>query len=142
MNQSEFARGNERIAELMARPGMAEAVAELEARADEDDRVFAMSLAMIREAAKLTQIELAEKLAVTQGAISRLENRDDVLLSTLRSYLEATGASDPRIVMTVNGRQVELPLAEIERRATSKSSGRRSPKKTSRKSTVASATVG
>lgn len=126
MNEREFIRGNERIAELMARPGMAEAVAEISARSDEDDRVFAMSLAMIREAAKLTQIELAEKLAVTQGAISRLENRDDVLLSTLRTYLEATGASDARIVVTVKGQEVEVELAQLDRRAASRSSARSS----------------
>jgi hypothetical protein len=34
-----------------------------------------------------------------QAAVSKLERRDDLLLSTLRQYLSATGAEHPRIVV-------------------------------------------
>jgi transcriptional regulator with XRE-family HTH domain len=47
------------------------------------DRVYAMNLAMIRKAAQMTQVEVARKLGVGQGAARRLERRDDMLLSTL-----------------------------------------------------------
>jgi transcriptional regulator with XRE-family HTH domain len=42
-----------------------------------------MNPAMIRKAAQLTQAEVARKLGVGQAAVSRLEGREDMLLSTL-----------------------------------------------------------
>lgn len=39
----------------------------------------------------LTQTRLAELLKINQGAISKLEKRSDMYLSTLRSYVEAMG---------------------------------------------------
>ena len=48
-------------------------------------------LAEMRKARKMTQNRLAELLHVNQGAISKLERRSDMYLSTLRSYVEAMG---------------------------------------------------
>lgn len=48
-------------------------------------------LAEVRQARRMTQVRLAEVLGVNQGAISKLENRSDMYLSTLRSYIEAMG---------------------------------------------------
>jgi len=45
----------------------------------------------LRVAMRKTQVELAETLHVGQESISRLEKRSDMLLSTLRSYVEAMG---------------------------------------------------
>ena len=46
-----------------------------------------------REAAGLTQEEVARKLQTQKSAISRIENHaDDVRLSTLRRYADAVGA--------------------------------------------------
>ena len=39
----------------------------------------------------VTQVELAGRLGVSQGNVSELERRDDLFLSTLRSYIEALG---------------------------------------------------
>lgn len=50
-----------------------------------------MSLRELRKAHRLTQARLAETLGVGQEQISRLEQRSDLLLSTLRSYVEAMG---------------------------------------------------
>jgi DNA-binding XRE family transcriptional regulator len=50
-------------------------VAQARAEAEEMDRIYAMNLAMIRKPAQMTQVEVARKLGVGQGAISRLENR-------------------------------------------------------------------
>ena len=69
-----------------------------------------MNLAMIRKAAQMTQVEVARKLGVGQGVVSRLEHRDDMLLSTLYDYLMATGAEAPGIVVIVNGHRIELDL--------------------------------
>ncbi len=45
----------------------------------------------LRQAHQLTQETLAECLGVGQESISRLEKRSDLLISTLRSYIEALG---------------------------------------------------
>ena len=90
--QPGFVRGNERLHRLLADPQLAADVADAHTDAEEMDRVYAMNLAMIRKAAQLTQVEVARKLGVGQGVVSRLEHRDDMLLSTLYDYLMATGA--------------------------------------------------
>jgi predicted transcriptional regulator len=50
-----------------------------------------MSLRDLRQALKLTQESLAEALDIGQDGISRLEKRTDLLISTLRSHIEANG---------------------------------------------------
>ena len=54
----------------------------------------AMELATLkdlRQASLQTQEQLAAVLGVRQDTISRLENRSDMLLSTLRHYVESMG---------------------------------------------------
>ena len=54
----------------------------------------AMELATLkdlRQAAQQTQEQLAATLGVGQDTISRLERRSDMLLSTLRHYVEGMG---------------------------------------------------
>jgi len=50
-----------------------------------------MPLNQLRNAREMTQTRLAELLEMDQGNISRLEQRTDMYLSTLRSYIEAMG---------------------------------------------------
>lgn len=45
----------------------------------------------LRQAAQQTQEQLAVSLGVGQDTISRLEKRSDMLLSTLRHYVESMG---------------------------------------------------
>jgi DNA-binding XRE family transcriptional regulator len=47
----------------------------------------------LRQAVEQTQQDLAATLGVGQDTISRLEKRSDMLLSTLRRYVEAMGGS-------------------------------------------------
>jgi len=49
------------------------------------------SLRDLREAQKLTQQSMAKMLGVKQHSISRLEQRSDLLLSTLRDYIGKMG---------------------------------------------------
>jgi DNA-binding XRE family transcriptional regulator len=54
----------------------------------------AMELATLkdlRQAVQQTQEQLAASLGVRQDTISRLEKRSDMLLSTLRHYIESMG---------------------------------------------------
>lgn len=45
----------------------------------------------LRRAREQTQVEVAKKLGVNQDTVSRLEQRTDLLISTLRNYIEALG---------------------------------------------------
>lgn len=64
-----------------------------------------LKLRELRQAVGETQASLAEKDAgFSQAAISRLEKQDDVLLSTLRRYVEALGGR-LRLVVRVRGEQ-------------------------------------
>jgi predicted XRE-type DNA-binding protein len=50
-----------------------------------------MPLHQLRNAREMTQTRLAELLEMDQGNVSKLEQRTDMYLSTLRSYIEAMG---------------------------------------------------
>lgn len=53
-----------------------------------------MSLQELRQQVSgITQMQLAELMDVTQGAISQLEGRQDVLLSKLAEYVHALGGN-------------------------------------------------
>ena len=60
----------------------------IEARATE-----LATLKDLRLAVQQTQEQLAETLGVRQDTISRLEQRSDMLLSTLRKYVESMGGT-------------------------------------------------
>jgi len=49
------------------------------------------SLRDLRHALELTQEKMAEELGIGQEGVSRLEKRSDLLISTLRGYVEAMG---------------------------------------------------
>lgn len=108
--RSRFVRGNAKVERLLGDPRRAEAAERINAEMDEIDRVYLDTLAKVREAGKLTQAQLAAELGVTQGAVSQMERRGDMLLSTLRGYLTAVGAENPRILVTVDGVDMELAL--------------------------------
>jgi DNA-binding XRE family transcriptional regulator len=52
-----------------------------------------LTLQDLRRAQKLTQEQMATVLNIGQDSISRLEKRSDMMLSTMRSYVEAMGGS-------------------------------------------------
>lgn len=49
------------------------------------------SLRDLRHALELTQDRMADELGIGQDGVSRLEKRSDLLISTLRGYVEAMG---------------------------------------------------
>ena len=73
--------------EVVKRPGAAERLADKRQKTLDEIRLHEL-----RQAEAVSQAEIAGRLEVTQGAISKLENAEDVRVSTLRQYLEALGA--------------------------------------------------
>ena len=108
-----FIRGNDRISRLAQRPDIAAGVAQVRADMADADRTYAMGLAALRQAADLTQVELARRLGVTQAAISRIEQPHDLLLSTLNSYLGAIGGRASVIVTFADGHEAILDLSPL-----------------------------
>lgn len=51
----------------------------------------AMPLDALRDARRLTQVQMAQLLKISQGAVSKVERRTDMFVSTLRNYVRAIG---------------------------------------------------
>lgn len=68
------------------------------------------TLKELRKATQHTQDDLAEAMGVGQGTISRIEKRDDMLVSTLQHYVEGIGGT-LRILVTFPDR----PALMVER---------------------------
>ena len=66
-------------------------------------KVATIRLQLAREAAGVTQEELAERMHMTQPALSRFERRPNITMSVLQRYVEALGGK-----LEVN---VVLPMA-------------------------------
>ena len=76
-----------------------------------------MTLRELRKARKLTQVRLARELGISQDGVSRIEQRTDLLLSTLRRTVEAMGGSLSLIATFPDQPPVELAgIAERESR--------------------------
>ncbi|MYE01387.1 MAG: helix-turn-helix domain-containing protein [Alphaproteobacteria bacterium] len=67
-----------------------------------------MTLRDLRKARQLTQASIARQLGITQDGVSRLEQRSDLLLSTLRRTVEAMGGSLSLVARFPDGPPVEL----------------------------------
>jgi transcriptional regulator with XRE-family HTH domain len=68
-----------------------------------------IDLAAVRRAAGLTQTELAANLGVGQAQVSKIERQDDMLISTLASYLAALGV-EAEIVLEMDDGAVTYDL--------------------------------
>lgn len=51
----------------------------------------AMALDALRDRRRLTQVQMAHLLKISQGAVSKVERRSDMFVSTLRNYVRAIG---------------------------------------------------
>ncbi|MCX5688838.1 MAG: helix-turn-helix transcriptional regulator [Planctomycetota bacterium] len=78
----------------------------VEARVQETLRT--MPLAEIRKAIGLTQADLAGRLEVSQGSVSKFENAADMYLTTLRKYVEALGGQLHLTARFADGRELEI----------------------------------
>jgi len=53
--------------------------------------IQALPLAELRDAQNITQVELAKRLNIDQSAVSKIEHRTDMYLSTLSDVIRAMG---------------------------------------------------
>lgn len=73
-----------------------------------------MTLRALRKASALTQERMAEMLHIGQDSVSRIEQRSDLLISTLRSYVAAMGGELELIARFPDRKPVVLSgLADI-----------------------------
>ena len=68
----------------------------------------------LRQARHLSQVQLANVLRVQQGAISKMERRTDMYVSTLRSFIKAMGG-DLKIIAQFPDGEVQInQFEEVE----------------------------
>lgn len=84
-----MARRNKTLTQLFDETFSEQERREIERRAAE--MLVDVRLAELRQALELTQQEVADALGRNQSAVAALEKRTDMLLSTLRKYVEAMG---------------------------------------------------
>lgn len=70
------------------------------------------TLAQVRRAIGLTQTQLAEELGIAQGDVSKIERRENLRLSTLARFIEATGGH-LRIVAVYDDAEIDLAIGDL-----------------------------
>ena len=76
-------------------------------QAEED--VLAWRLAYLREQLALSQVEIAERLGVSQPSVANLEKRgQEMKLSSLKRYVEALGGKLSLDVQLPDGRHIGI----------------------------------
>ncbi len=73
-----------------------------------------IDLSELRRMAGITQVQLADALATSQGQISRIERQRDMLLSTLTAYLTGLGV-EGSLVVSAGGKTISQSLTEVRR---------------------------
>lgn len=96
------------VAAALANPASAEAFTQ--AKAEIDGRQA--TLRRVREARALTQATVGDLLDMTQSEVSRLERRRDVMLSTLRRFVEATGGELHLVASYPDSAPIELSIGD------------------------------
>ena len=70
-----------------------------------------LPLSVLREASGKTQLAVARLARMDQAEVSRVEHRDDMLVSTLRKYLHALGADLELVaVFPRTGHRIQVSL--------------------------------
>jgi transcriptional regulator with XRE-family HTH domain len=72
-----------------------------------------LTLAELRRARELTQVQIATSLGMTQPGVSRIESQADLYLSTLRSYVEALGGQLDLVAVFPDGAVTIKTLDEL-----------------------------
>lgn len=89
-----------------------------EARVEEMKAAMAdaVDLAELREQLELRQADVAARMQIAQPQVSRLERREDLYLSTLRTYVAALGGELRLVVEFPDGTSVRVEPATPTKR--------------------------
>lgn len=107
--QQTVAAARERLLDNPAARSASDRVTQL---ADEIAGRRVHTLAALRKAHELTQVQIAETLGIGQGDVSKLEQRQNLMLQTLARYVEATGGR-LRILADYGDDRVEVDLSGL-----------------------------
>ncbi len=83
------------------------------------------SLGAVRKAVSKTQSQMGAQLGMPQNAISQLEKRSDLLVSTLARYVDALGGELDLVVRMKDGTEIVLEGLGRAAKSTKKSSTRK-----------------
>ena len=100
-------------AKLEAQPGSGDMIRAAQERLEAELSAHAATLAQVRKARTMTQIQLAKALRITQPEISRIEHQTDLFLSTIRSFLEAMGGELWLVARFPEEGMVKLAVGDI-----------------------------
>ena len=104
--QDASATGNHLIASFLATPGNRERAQETSNRL-----LKKATLATIRRSRSLTQTQLAQALGVSQSRVVEIEHQQDLQLSTLARYAQATGGTINIEINYPDGTRIQLNKA-------------------------------
>lgn len=85
--------------------------AQARAAARAEAMLVEMQLQELRKARNITQIQVAKAMNVEQAAVSKLERRDDMYLSTLRGYVKALGGE---LKLVASFPDADIPVHNFE----------------------------
>ena len=89
-----------------------------EARVEQER--YRRTLAQLRKARALTQVDVARQMGTAQGEVSKLERRADAYLSTLQEYVAACGGRLRLVAEFDDGEcDIELSMLSAEEGETS-----------------------
>jgi hypothetical protein len=74
-----------------------------------------LSLQELRKAMAVTQVQIAKSLGKRQDEISRIEQRGDLLLSTLRGYVQSLGGELELLCTFKNRTSVRIRTGKVAR---------------------------
>jgi transcriptional regulator with XRE-family HTH domain len=77
-----------------------------------------MALDELREARRLTQEQLAERLHVKQPAVAKIERRADMYLSTMRGVIKAMGGQMEILAVFPEGKVTIKQFRDLRPRTT------------------------
>ncbi|WP_375451418.1 helix-turn-helix domain-containing protein [uncultured Devosia sp.] len=73
-------------------------------------RLAGEAMAELRKESGVTQADLAAKAAIPQSNVSRTENSDDMLLSSVARYMRALGGTTELVLRSAKGTEVHIAI--------------------------------
>jgi transcriptional regulator with XRE-family HTH domain len=88
--------------------------AQARAAARAEAALVEMQLQELRKSRDVTQVDVAKGMKIEQAAVSKLEHREDMYVSTLRDYVKALGG-ELKLVASFPDTEIQLHPFEITR---------------------------